>query len=99
MKQRQLTERGGGSVRECSTDIEELAERVRADDRMRLLEPTSLPKELRGFKRRPPPNTALLTRIAFEAFKARMWAEGKDLTDEEALAQFHGLDKENLLPD
>jgi hypothetical protein len=88
VKQRQLTERGGGSVRGT---FDELAEQVRADDRLRLLEPTSIPKELRGFKRRPPPNTVLLTRIAFEAFKARMWADGKNLTDEEALRQFRGV--------
>ncbi len=74
----------------CSTELEDAAELVRADDRVRLLEPTSIPKELRGFKRRPPPNTALLSSIAFESFKARMWAEGKDLTDEAASRVFRG---------
>lgn len=90
MKQRQLTD--GASMRDtqCSTDIDSVAERLRADDRMRLLEPTSLPKELRGFKRRPPANTALLSNIAFEAFKARMWAEGHELTDEQAKRMFKG---------
>lgn len=88
MKQRQLTEIGGGSIR--GTSIDEHAERVRADDRMRLLDPTSLPKEIRGFKRRAPPNTALLTGIAFEAFKSRMWAEGNNITDDQAERLFKG---------
>jgi len=57
---------------------------------MRLLEPTSLPKELRGFKRRPPPKTALLSEIAFASFKARMYADGRNLTDEQAERMFKG---------
>jgi hypothetical protein len=89
MKQRQLTDGVSSRGARCST-VSEIAEQVQADDRMRLLEPTSLPKVLRGFKHRPPPNTALLSRIAFEAFKARMWADGLDLDDEQALAMFKG---------
>jgi hypothetical protein len=73
----------------CST-VDEIAERVRIDDYARLLDPTSLPKELRGFKRRPPPNTGLLSAIAFESFKARMWADGHNLTDEQAMRMFRG---------
>jgi hypothetical protein len=75
---------------QCSTAVENLAEQVRADAAMRLLEPRSLPKELRGFKQRPPPNTSVLSNIAFEAFKARMWAEGHDLTDDQAERMFKG---------
>jgi hypothetical protein len=90
LKQRQLTDGASAGGISCSTPVEKLIEEIRDEDRVRLLEPTSLPKELRGFKRRPPPNTALLTRIAFEAFKARMWADGMNLTDEEAARMFNG---------
>lgn len=90
MKRRQVTESAGGLGRGTSKSYAELAEEILEEDRQRLLEPTSLPKKLRGFKRRPPANTALLTRIAFEAFKSRMWADGKDLTDEQAKVIFDG---------
>lgn len=90
MKQRQVTEPIGGSGLGCSTPVTKLIEQIQDEDRQRLLEPTSLPKELRGFKRRPPPNTALLSSIAFEAFKARMWADGHNLTDEQAERMFKG---------
>jgi hypothetical protein len=86
LKQRQVTERGSIGNSSCSTLIEE----VRDEHRQRLLDPIHVPRELRGFKRRAPPNTALLTRIAFEAFKARMWADGANLTDQEAERLFRG---------
>lgn len=90
MKRRHLTDGQGYGGTMFHETVVRVAEQVQADDRMRLLEPTSLPKELRGFKRRAPPNTALLTRIAFEAFKARMWADGHNLTNDEAEKQFRG---------
>jgi hypothetical protein len=90
LKQRQLIEQKSGSIRGTLLEIEMLADQVQADDRKRLLEPTRLPKNLRGFKRRAPPNTALLSRIAFEAFKSRMRADGHNLTDEQAARMFRG---------
>jgi hypothetical protein len=91
VKQRQVTETPvGGSTATFHARIERLTEEIQDEDRQRLLEPTSLPKVLRGFKQRPPANTALLSRIAFEAFKSRMWAEGVDMTDEQAERLFRG---------
>lgn len=53
-------------------DLEQLAERVQDLDRLRLLEPTSLPKELRGYKRRPRPKTAIIAYAAQAAYERRI---------------------------
>lgn len=89
MKRRGLTD-GKGYGRPIVPRLEELADQIQAEDRMRLLEPTSLPKELRGYQRRPRPQTGLLSNVMLEAFKARMWAHGIDLTDEQAARIFRG---------
>lgn len=52
--------------------LERLAERIQAEDRLRLLEPTSLPKELRGYKRRPRPKTAIIAYAAQAAYERRI---------------------------
>lgn len=53
-------------------DLEYLADHVQDLDRLRLLEPTSLPKELRGYKRRPRPNTAIIAYAAQAAYERRI---------------------------
>lgn len=53
-------------------DLEQLADRVQDLDRLRLLEPTSLPKELRGYKRRPRPKTAIIALAAQAAYERRI---------------------------
>lgn len=53
-------------------DLKQLAERVQDLDRLRLLEPTSLPKELRGYKRRPRPKTAIIAYAAQAAYERRL---------------------------
>jgi hypothetical protein len=90
MKRRALTEVGAGGARSFRDDVSRAIESIQDADRLRLLEPTSLPKVLRG---RPPyrqPNTAILSRIALERFKARMWSQGIELTDDEAERIFRG---------
>jgi len=88
VKKRALTERGGGGT--FHADVSRAIEDIRGLDQLRLLEPTSLPKVLRGRPPRRQPNTAILSDIAFAAFKARMYREGIDLTDEEAARVFRG---------
>jgi hypothetical protein len=90
LKQRQLTDAKAGFGGRTEHDVPRLIEEIRDEHRQRLLDPIHVPRELRGFKRRAPPNTALLTRIAFESFKARMWADGANLTDQEAERLFRG---------
>lgn len=53
-------------------DLEQLADRVQDLDRLRLLEPTSLPKELRGYKRRPRPKTVIIAIAAQAAYERRI---------------------------
>jgi len=53
-------------------DLEQLADHVQDLDRLRLLEPTSLPKELRGYKRRPRPKTAIIAYAAQAAYERRI---------------------------
>jgi hypothetical protein len=53
-------------------DLEYLTDHVQDLDRQRLLEPTSLPKELRGYKRRPRPKTAIIALAAKAAYERRI---------------------------
>jgi hypothetical protein len=53
-------------------DLERLADHVQDLDRLRLLEPTSLPKELREWKPRPRPNTAIIAIAAQAAYERRI---------------------------
>lgn len=52
--------------------IEQLADRVQDLDKLRLLEPTSLPKQLRGWKPRPRPKTAIIALAAQAAYERRI---------------------------
>jgi hypothetical protein len=58
----------------CST-LEELADEIQRLDSLRLLEPTSLPKILRGYKRRPQPQTCIISYAAQAAYERRMAGE------------------------
>lgn len=60
---------------QSSWNIESLADEIQAADRMRLLEPTSLPKVLRGHKRRPRPQTAIIAYAAQRAYERRIGQE------------------------
>lgn len=55
--------------------VEALADKVQADDRLRLLEPTSLPKQLRGWSPRPRPKTAIISYAAQRAYERRCVGE------------------------
>lgn len=56
----------------CSTRPEILIDQVQADDRQRLLEPTSLPKILRGAPPFRRPQTAIIAYAAQAAYERRM---------------------------
>lgn len=52
-------------------EIATLADVIQAEDRLRLLEPTSLPKILRGWSPRPRPKTAIIALAARAAYERR----------------------------
>lgn len=62
-----------------STRIEVLADQVQADDRQRLLEPTSLPKVLRGAAQVRRPQTAIISYAAQAAYARRLAGETADV--------------------
>lgn len=65
--------------------VERLADEIRELDRMRLLEPTSLPKVLRGYQRRPRPSTAIISYAAQRAYERRMSMTEDDRAMREAM--------------
>jgi hypothetical protein len=62
---------------------ENLADQIQAEDRLRLLEPTSLPKNLRGWSPRPRPQTAIIARAAQRKYERRV-------TQDEVIGKFLG---------
>ena len=67
------------SVELRSTHIQVLIDEIQAEDRQRLLEPRSLPKVLRGYQRRPRPQTAIISYAAQRAYERRMRGETIDV--------------------
>lgn len=65
-----------------------LADRIQAEDRLRLLEPTSLPKVLRGWEPRARPQTAIIAYAAQRAYERRMARERGDAETAGAIHQF-----------
>jgi hypothetical protein len=61
--------------------LAQLAETIQAEDRLRLLEPTSLPKILRGWS--PRPQTAIIARAAQRKYERRV-------TQDEVIGKFLG---------
>lgn len=63
----------------CSTRVEVLIDEILAADRMRLLEPTSLPKILRGRVPARRPQTAIISYAAQAAIARRLRMENIDV--------------------
>lgn len=61
-----------------STRLEKLIEEIQEEDRARLLEPTSLPKILRGHRRRRRPQTAIIALAAQRVYERRVAGEPTD---------------------
>lgn len=68
--------------------LPQLADQVRAEDRLRLLEPTSLPKRLRGRSSRPRPQTAIIAYAAQRAYQRRVAPAQADSASESAIQEF-----------
>ena len=76
--------------------VERLAEQIRDEDRIRLLEPTSLPKVLRGYQRRPRPATAIISIAAQCAYQRRLAQTAEDRETGEILRR-HLSSRERML--
>jgi hypothetical protein len=63
----------------CSTRLGKLIEGIQDEDRQRLLEPTSLPKVLRGKNPYRRPQTAIISVAAREAYERRIAGEMVDV--------------------
>lgn len=88
MKRRQLTDRGGHGGRMFHETVDRLVDQIQDQDRLRLLEPTSLPKVLRGYRRRARPQTAIISRAAKGACERRIAAEADTAATERVTARF-----------
>lgn len=76
MKRRQVTDKGaGGAPHAFRARVESLMDHVQDLDRARLLEPTSLPKVLRGRPELRRPKTAIIAYAAQAAYERRMACE------------------------
>jgi hypothetical protein len=59
-------------------ELEQLADEVVKEAALRLLDPKDVPREKRGYRRRPRPKTAIIALAAQDVAEARIWAEDDD---------------------
>jgi hypothetical protein len=88
VKRRALTERSAGGT--FHANVSRMVEEIQAADRLRLLDPTSLPKILRGRAPFTRPDTASISSVLLERMKARLLAEGFEISDDDAARYFRG---------
>lgn len=68
--------------------VDALAENIQAEDRLRLLEPTSLPKHLRGWSPRARPQTAIIAYAAQRAYERRIARERGETATDRTIQEF-----------